>query len=146
MPSHSEVRHVPFPPQAIYDLVAEVETYPQFLPWCVGVRVRNRTPETFMADLIIGFKMLREKYTSRVHLDPAHLSIRIEYLEGPFRHLENHWQFKPTADGGTDIHFHIDFEFKSRLLQGLIGKMFGEAVSVMVGAFEKRARALYGKG
>ena len=144
MPRHNETRHVPFSPAQMFDLVADVESYPQFLPWCVGVRIRNRQAASFQADLIIGFKMLREKYTSLVHLDRAGHAIRIDYLDGPFRHLDNHWRFVPAADGGTDIHFHIDFEFKSRLLQGLIGKMFGEAVSIMVNAFEKRAYHLWG--
>ena len=128
----------------MFDLVADVESYPQFLPWCIGARVRDRKPNTFLADLIIGFKMLREKYTSRAHLDVETLTIRIEYLDGPFKHLENTWQFVEGPNGGTNIKFHIDFEFRSRLLQTLIGKMFGEAVTVMVNAFEKRARQLYG--
>ena len=128
----------------MFELVADVEAYPQFLPWCIGARVRDHGQNVFLADLIIGFKMLREKYTSRVHLDRPALTIRIEYLDGPFRHLENSWTFFAAPDGGATIEFHIDFEFRSRLLQNLIGKMFGEAVMVMVRAFEKRARDLYG--
>ena len=144
MPVHDETRYVPFAPGLMFDLVADVQSYPKFLPWCIGVRVRDRHPHCFLADVIIGFKMLREKYTSRVNLDLAGHAIRIDYLDGPFKRLENNWKFIPAANGGTNIEFHISFEFQSRLLQSLISKMFGEAVNVMVNAFERRAHQLYG--
>ena len=144
MPCYDVTRHVPFAPDRMFDLVADVDSYPEFLPWCIGVRIRDREDQTFLADLIIGFKMLREKYTSRVHLHRETQSIQFEYLDGPFKHLDNAWKFQTAPDGGTLIQFHIDFEFRSRLLQSLIGKMFGEAVSVMVNAFERRAHAIYG--
>jgi coenzyme Q-binding protein COQ10 len=144
MPRHEESRHVPFAPIRMFNLVADVESYPKFLPWCIGTRIRDRAQDRFLADMIIGFKMLRERYTSRVWLDHDTHTIRVEYLDGPFRHLHNQWIFRPTEDGGTDIFFLIEFEFRSRLLEGLMGKMFGEAVTVMVNAFEKRARELYG--
>lgn len=134
---------VPFSPDQMFDLVADAQSYPQFLPWCVGVRIRDRRDDGYVADLLIGFKMLREKYTSRVVLDRANHIVVVEYLDGPFRYLDNRWKFHPIEGGGTRIEFHINFEFKSRLLQSLIGKMFGEAVSVMVNAFEKRAHVLY---
>jgi len=144
MTRYNEVRIVPFAPDLMFELVADVEAYPKFLPWCIGARVRDRTDQGYLADLIIGFKMLREKYSSHVHLDKTNMAIKIDYLDGPFRHLDNNWKFTQTETGGTQIEFHIDFEFRSRLLQNLIGKMFGEAVSVMVNAFEKRAHELYG--
>ena len=143
---HDEIRHVAFTPAQMFHLVADVERYPEFLPWCVGARVRNRTPTGYLADLIIGFKMLRERYTSKVTLDHDGMTLAVEYLDGPFRHLENLWRFRPAEDGGCDVEFHIDFEFRSKVLQNLIGRMFGEAVRVMVNAFEKRAGALYAPG
>ena len=143
MPSYDEVRHVPFSPRLMFDLVADVGSYPEFLPWCVGARLRDRQPHTFLADLVIGFGLLREKYTSRVNLDMDTHTIRIDYLNGPFKHLDNHWQFNAAEDGGTNIVFHINFEFQSALLQKVIGTMFGEAVTIMVNAFERRARDLY---
>ena len=143
MPRHDEIRHVPFSPDRMFDLVADVESYPLFLPWCIGARIRDRRQDIFLADLIIGFKMLREKYTSRVILDRSKYQIQIDYLEGPFKKLDNNWKFIPLGDGSTKIEFHIDFEFKSRILQNIMGKMFGEAVAIMVNAFEKRAHALY---
>ncbi len=146
MPHHDESLIVPFTPDQMFDLVADVESYPAFLPWCIGVRVRDRMPASYLADLLIGFKMLREKYTSRVLLNHSNYTIIVEYLDGPFRFLDNRWKFVAVEDNRTRVEFHINFEFKSRLLQSLIGKMFGEAVSVMVGAFEKRAHDLYGQG
>jgi coenzyme Q-binding protein COQ10 len=143
MPSHRETRTLPYTPEQVFDLVADVERYPEFLPWCVGARVRERSESTILADLMIGFKMIRERYTSRVVLDRPN-RIDVEYgHEGPFRHLENQWAFKP-APGGCEVEFFLDFEFKSRMLQRLIGVLFQEAVRRMVSAFEARARALYG--
>ena len=142
MPSHSEKRFLPYRPEQIYDLVADIERYPEFLPWCVGLRIIRREGDTLFADLLIGFKMVREKFTSRVALTP-HSRIDVTYMDGPFRYLENRWIFE-SRDGGCEIDFFIDFEFRSRILSRLIGPLFHETVRRMVSAFEARARALYG--
>src|SRR5581483_12048034 len=126
-----------------FDLVADVERYPEFLPWCVAARIRERTDRLLVADLVIGFKMVRERFTSRVALNRPE-RIDVAYSEGPFRYLNNHWVFLPQADGGCVIDFFVDFEFRSRMLQKLIEVLFHEAVRRMVSAFEARARALYG--
>ncbi len=144
MPTHAEKRHLPHTPDQMFDLVADVERYPEFLPWCVAARIRRRTGDVFFADLVIGFKMVRERYTSKVTLDRAGQSIDVTYTEGPFHHLDNHWRFEPAPDGGCIIDFYVDFEFRSRILQTLIGAVFNEAVRLMVHAFEKRARLIYG--
>jgi len=143
MPTHAERRHLPYSPQQMYDLVADVEQYPKFLPWCVAARIRQQLPDGVIADLMIGFKMVRERFTSRAVFTPGH-RIDVSYTEGPFKHMNNHWIFEPAADGGTLVDFYVDFEFRSKMLQALIGALFNEAVSLMVAAFEKRARQLYG--
>ncbi len=127
----------------MYDLVADVERYPEFLPWCLAARIRRRCGNTLVADLVIGFRGLRERYTSRVTLDRPRLRIDVSYEEGPFRYLDNHWVFENTGYGCV-IDFFIDFEFRSRLLQSLMGLLFDKAVQRMVTAFEDRARDLYG--
>ena len=142
MPTHAEERELPYTPEQLFALVADIERYPEFLPWCVGARIRQRQPDLVVADLIIGFKMFRERFTSRVSLDPPR-RIDVTYAEGPFRRLDNHWRFTPVP-GGCRIDFFVDFAFKSRLMQRVIEMLFGEAVRRMVGAFEKRARDLYG--
>jgi len=141
MPTHAEKRFLPFSREQLFNLVADVERYPEFLPWCVGVRVINREDNVINADLMIGFKMIREKFTSRVTLS-APDRIDVKYLNGPFRYLDNHWIFIPR-DGGCEIDFFIDFEFRSRLLRTLMEPLFNEAVRRMVAAFETRARSLY---
>ena len=143
MPTHAEERHSPFTPDQLFDLVADIERYPEFLPWCVASRVRRREGNTVWADLIIGFKMFRERFTSKVTMDRAEHRIDVAYSEGPFRYLNNHWRFKPAPDGGTLIDFYVDFEFRSVMLQKIIGALFGEAVKRMVAAFEHRAEQLY---
>ena len=142
MPTHAEKKMVPFTPEQMFDLVADVPKYPQFLPWCVGARVKRRQGEVMWADLVIGFKMFRERYTSKVTLDREAMRIDVEYTDGPFSYLNNHWVFEPHPDG-TMIDFFVDFEFKSKLLQKAIGLVFNEAVQLMVSSFEKRAHALY---
>ena len=144
MPTFAEERHLPYSQQQIFDLVADVERYPEFLPWCTACRVTKRETQLIEADLLVGFKMLRERFTSRVTLSAPN-SIQVEYLDGPFRYLNNHWIFKPSQDGCV-IDFYIDFEFRSRLLHRLIGPLFSEAVRRMVSAFDNRALALYGTG
>ena len=142
MPTHAERRLVPYAPQQLYDLVADVGKYPQFLPWCVGARVRSRTEDLLRADLTIGFGPFRETFGSRVTLNP-HSRIDVSYEKGPFRYLNNHWIFVPDPKGSL-VDFFVDFEFRSRILQAAIGMVFHEAVRRMVNAFEIRARAVYG--
>ncbi|HUC10201.1 MAG TPA: type II toxin-antitoxin system RatA family toxin [Stellaceae bacterium] len=142
MPTHTERRVVPYAPEQLFDLVADIERYPEFLPWCRGARIRERQSHLIVADLIIGFKMFRERFTSRVELTPPR-QIDVTYAEGPFRYLYNHWIFERVPEG-CQVDFFVDFEFKSRLMQKVIEMLFGEAVRRMVSAFERRARDLYG--
>lgn len=136
----------------MYDLVADIERYPEFLPWCLAARNRKREPagsgEIVWSDLVVGFKLVRERFTSKVTLTPPAASenarIDVEYVDGPLKFLRNHWVFLPGKDGGCEIDFFVEFEFRNKLLQKLIGTLFHEAVTRMVGAFEKRADALYG--
>ena len=143
MPTHAEKRVLPHAPEQMFELVADVGRYPEFLPWCVGCRVKKRQGNEIIADLMIGYKVFREKFTSRVVLDRP-LRIDVEYFEGPFKYLNNHWIFEPHGTGQCRIDFYVDFEFRSRLMQTVIVKVFNEAVRRMVAAFEKRARQLYG--
>ena len=143
MPTHAEHRVLPYTPDQLFDLVADIEHYPEFLPWCIATRVRQREERRLVADLVIGFKMIRERFTSIVVLDPADGRIDVSYAEGPMRHLKNHWLFLPHAQG-CEIDFYVDFEFRSKILQKIMGALFHEAVKRMVSAFEVRARQLYG--
>ncbi|MEM6760595.1 MAG: type II toxin-antitoxin system RatA family toxin [Pseudomonadota bacterium] len=147
MPTHSETRFLPYTPQQMYDLVADVAAYPQFIPWCAAARVRKVTPQgasqVMEADLVISFKVFRERFGSCVVLHPDEMKIDTEYLDGPFRYMQSNWAFAP-ADGGCDVSFHVDFEFKNAILQGIIGVVFNEAMQRIVRAFERRAVALYG--
>ncbi|TNE59102.1 MAG: type II toxin-antitoxin system RatA family toxin [Alphaproteobacteria bacterium] len=153
MPVHKETRHLPYTAQQMFDVVADVSAYQEFLPWCVGTRIRDRetriasdgqTQEIITADLAVRFKMFRETFTSRAVLVPEHKTIRVEYLDGPFEYLENDWLFRET-ETGSEIDFYIEFRFRSLMLEKLISGMFEEAVARMVAAFEARAEALYGK-
>jgi coenzyme Q-binding protein COQ10 len=143
--THSEQRVLPYRPEQMFDLVADVERYPEFLPWCLAARVRKREDATMVCDMVIGFRMIRERFASRVTLDRPGLRIDVAYTEGPFKFLRNKWIFHPGEGGaGCRIEFHVEFEFKSALLQKLMGVVFNEAVRRMVTAFEARAKALYG--
>jgi coenzyme Q-binding protein COQ10 len=142
MPTHAEKRTIPFTPEQLFDLVADIERYPEFLPWCIATRIRRRDGNVLHSDMVIGFKMFRERFTTRVTLDRAR-TIDVAYTEGPLKYLNNHWKFEPAPDGCV-IDFYVDFEFRSRVLQKMIGLVFNEAVRHMVGAFEERAHALYG--
>lgn len=145
MPHHAETRRLPYCPEQMFDLVADVERYGQFLPWVIGTRVRSRTDTLLVADVIVGFKMLRETFSSRVTLErPTH--IHVDYLEGPLKHLRNDWRFRPDGEGGSFVDFAVDFEFRSRVFETLAGAVFSEAVRRMVTAFEARAVQLYGAG
>jgi coenzyme Q-binding protein COQ10 len=142
MPTHAETKIVPYRPDQMFDLVADVARYPQFLPWCVGARMRSRSETEAVADLTIGFGPFRESFTSRVTLLAPGL-IKVRYENGPFRYLNNQWKFTPDPRG-CRVDFFVDFEFRSRLLQAAIGVVFNEAVRLMVNAFLKRAREIYG--
>ncbi len=144
MTTHAETRIVPYSPQQMFDLVADVDRYPEFLPWCIGARITKRDGNVMLGDLIIGYKLIRERFSSEVTLDPPH-RIQVKYLHGPLSYLSNHWTFTPTEDGGCRVDFFIDFEFRTAILQKLMSLFFHEAVRRMVGAFEARARDLYGK-
>lgn len=142
MPQHAEKRVLPYRPDQIFDLVADVGQYPKFLPWCVAAKVRTRTATELVADLTIGFGPFRESFTSRVTLDRPS-SITVRYERGPFRYLRNIWKFTATPEGCL-VEFFVDFEFRSRILQAAIGVVFTEATRLMVSAFIKRAREVYG--
>ncbi|WP_413204099.1 type II toxin-antitoxin system RatA family toxin [Rhodospirillum sp. A1_3_36] len=144
MPTHAEKRALPYTPEQMYDLVADIERYPEFLPWCLAARNKKREDNVVWSDLVIGFKMVRERFTSRVEFQPKE-RINVTYAEGPFKYLNNHWVFEPDGKGGVIVDFYVDFEFKSVFLQKIMGALFGEAVRLMVSSFEKRAKQLYGK-
>jgi coenzyme Q-binding protein COQ10 len=143
VPTHAEKRRLPYTPEQMFDLVADVEKYPEFLPWCVATRVKSRQGDTITADMAIGYKMFRERFTSIARLDRAGMRIDIAYQEGPFRYLNNHWVFERDGRTGCAIDFYIDFEFRSQLLEKAITVVFNRAVSLMVEAFERRAKAMY---
>jgi coenzyme Q-binding protein COQ10 len=144
---HDETRVLPYTPEQMYGLVADVASYPEFLPWTAAARIRSRQDlgdrEVLEADLVISFKVFRETFGSRVTLWPAERRIDTEYLDGPFRHLKSQWTFEPDP-GGCKVGFWVDFEFRSRILQGVIGLVFDEAMQRVVRAFEARAKVLYG--
>ncbi len=142
MPTHAEHKLLPYSPEQLFDLVADVAKYPEFLPWCVGARIISSTKHAVEAVLTIGFGPFRESFTSKVTLDRPS-QIRVAYERGPFHHLNNTWSFEPDPKG-TRVKFWVDFEFRSRLLRAAIGPVFNEAVRRMVNSFLKRARDVYG--
>ena len=150
MPVHEEHRELPYDAQQMFDLVADVGRYPEFLPWTAAARIRSRRPftggEVMDADLVISFKVFRERFGSRVTLWHAERSIQTEYIEGPFRYMKSHWRFTPKEGGGCKVDFQVDFEFRNAILQRLIGVVFNEAMQRIVRAFETRAEELYGEG
>ena len=143
MPRHSETKHLPYSPAQLFELVADVARYDEFLPWVVAVRVRSSSPKETVADLVVGFNAFKERFTSRVHKERPD-RICVDYVEGPLKYLHNEWTFERSADGGTNLHFAVDFAFKSRLFETLAGSMFDRALRRMTAAFEQRAAALYG--
>ena len=150
MPTHSETRELPYTAQQMYDLVADVASYPDFLPWTAAARIKSREDkgdhEVMDADLVISFKVFRERFTSRVVLWPEAKKIDTEYLDGPFKYMKSNRAFEDNGDGSCKVHFFVDFEFKNAILQKIIGVVFNEAMQRVVRAFEKRAAALYGAG
>jgi coenzyme Q-binding protein COQ10 len=129
----------------MFDLVADVGRYGEFLPWVAAVRVRTDGPTEMVADLVVGFRALKERFTSRVTKQRPG-AIHVDYLDGPLKYLKNDWTFEPDGEGGSLVDFCVDFEFRSRLFEALAGQMFGTALRKMIGAFETRAAKLYGSG
>jgi coenzyme Q-binding protein COQ10 len=148
MPQFETVRRVRHAPQKMFALVADVEKYPMFLPLCEALTVRSRRERdgitVLVADMSVGYKAIRETFTSQVVLRPNENTIEAKYLDGPFRYLTNRWHFTPAGDGGTDVHFFIDYEFKNRILGAMMGAMFDRAFRMFSEAFEKRADVVYG--
>jgi coenzyme Q-binding protein COQ10 len=150
MPTHAETRRMPYSADQMFDLIADIRSYPEFLPWCSAARIRSRTTasdgsEVIEADLVISFKVYRERFGSRVTLSPDRRHIRVEYLDGPFRYLDNRWTFSPAGERACDVDFYVDFEFRSRTLQKIVGAVFYHAMQQIVRAFERRAEVLYGR-
>ena len=142
MPRHSETRRLPYTSEQMFDLVADVARYTEFLPWVSQIRVRSNSETEMVADMIVGFKGLRETFTSKVEkVRPEH--IHVDYLDGPLKYLRNDWVFRPEGNGCA-VDFSVDFAFKNRVFEMLAGQVFGAALRKMIGAFEDRAAALYG--
>lgn len=150
MPKYETVRHVAHSSEQMFALVADVEKYPEFLPMCEALSVTSRKERdglTFLvADMTVGYKAIRETFTSQVTLKPDEYVIDVKYINGPFRYLDNRWRFEPAGEGACDISFFIDYEFKSRMLGFVMGSMFDRAFRTFAGAFERRADAIYGTG
>ena len=149
MPTFRTTRRVAHTPQQMFDLVAEVDAYPEFVPLCEELRVRRRVQsgegiETLVAEMSVGYKAISERFTTRVTLDRPRLRILVEYVNGPFSYLENRWSFVP-APGGSDVEFYITYEFKSRALGLLMGAVFDRAFRKFAEAFEERADLVYGR-
>ena len=141
MPKHSEKRILPYTPGQLFDLVAAVDRYPEFLPWCKAARILRRDEDGLTADLVIGYKIFTEKFRSEVALKRPS-AIEVRYLSGPLSHLQNRWEFRPKG-GGCELSFDVDFDFRSSLLGAAMEMFFDKAILKMVGAFEARAAALY---
>ena len=142
MPKHAETRHLPYTPEQMFDMVADVKRYPEFLPWVSAMRVRQDSDTATLADMIVGFKGLRETFTSKVEkVRPDH--IHVEYIDGPLKYLHNDWRFR-SEEGGCAVDFAVDFQFKNRMFEMLAGQVFGVALRRRIGAFEDRAKVLYG--
>jgi coenzyme Q-binding protein COQ10 len=144
MPRHSEKRILPYTPEQLFDLVADVGRYQEFLPWVAATRIRSNGETEMVADLVVGFGALKETFTSKVHKRRPS-EIEIDYVEGPLKYLRNDWKFRP-APGGSEVDFCVDFAFRNRLFEALAGQMFDRALRRMIGAFEARAHQLYGAG
>jgi coenzyme Q-binding protein COQ10 len=149
MPSFRNKRRVPHSAERMFNLVGDVERYPEFVPLCRDLRIRRRETmgegvEVLIADMTVAYKLVRESFRSRVTLDRPKLQILVEYLEGPFSHLENRWTFTPTGAEASEVEFFIDYEFRSRMLGVLMGAMFDTAFRRFAAAFEQRADEIYG--
>lgn len=143
MPTHSESRIVPYSSEQLFDLVMDIEKYPEFLPWCLGARINRSAKNDLDADVVIGYKIFREKFSSRVHFTKPK-SVEVEYLKGPMRHLHNKWTFKDMKANQCRVDFYVDFSLKTRLMEGLVDQFFQRALVKMINAFELRAMEIYG--
>lgn len=143
MPRHTETRNICYSPEQMFDMVADVKSYAAFLPWVAAVRIRSDSETLMVADLVVGFKAIKETFASRV-VKHRPTDIQTDYIEGPLKYLTNSWKFQPDGKGGTDIDFCVDFAFKNRIFEALAGQMFDRALRRMIGAFEERAHQLYG--
>jgi coenzyme Q-binding protein COQ10 len=144
MPRHTEKRVLPYTPEQLFELVADVGRYQEFLPWVAATRIRENDATAMVADLVVGFGALKETFTSKVHKRRPE-EIEIDYVEGPLKYLHNSWRFRP-ARGGTEVDFCVDFAFRNRIFEAIAGQMFDRALRRMIGAFEERAHQLYGAG
>ncbi|MBA4306669.1 MAG: ubiquinone-binding protein [Sphingopyxis sp.] len=145
MPHHHEQRILPHSAAQMFDLVADVKSYPEFLPWVSAIRIRKNDDQEMLADMVVGFKSLRETFSSRVLKTPKS-SIVVDYLDGPMKHLHNAWLFKDLPDGGSSVDFTVDFSFRNRVFEALAGQFFDSALRKMTSAFIERADTLYGVG
>ncbi len=143
MPSHSETRILPYTSQQMFDLVMDIGKYPEFLPWCIGARINSQSKNNLEADVLIGYKMFRESFSSRVHFTNPK-EIEVEYLKGPMRHLHNTWIFKDLQAGRCQVDFYVDFSLKAKLLESLVDQFFQKALMKMINAFDDRAVEIYG--
>lgn len=144
MPGIRETRRLPFSCEQMFDLVADVGRYAEFLPWVIATRVRSDSDTEMVADMLVGFKAIREKFTSRVAKSrPGRLEVF--YVDGPLKDLDNCWTFRPMPDGGCELDFAVDFTFKNAVFEALAGQYFDRAFRKMVEAFEQRANQLYGR-
>ncbi|HZF42067.1 MAG TPA: type II toxin-antitoxin system RatA family toxin [Sphingomonadaceae bacterium] len=145
MPRHVETRDLRWTPEQMFDLVADVARYPEFLPWVSAARVRQDGPDQIIAELVVGFSGFKERFTSRVRTERPH-RIVIDYVDGPLKFLDNEWTFSAGKDGGCELRFEVDFAFRSRILEAVASRVFHRAVARMIAAFEARAESLYGAG
>ncbi len=143
MPTHSETRILPYSAQQMFDLVMDIGKYPEFLPWCIGARINSRNKNNLDADVLVGYKMLRERFSSRVHFTAAK-EIEVEYLKGPMRHLHNKWAFRDLEENRCQVDFYVDFSLSTKLLESLVDQFFQKALMKMINAFEARALEVYG--
>jgi coenzyme Q-binding protein COQ10 len=143
MPTHTETRELPYTPDQMFDLVSDIARYPEFLPWCSKARIIRREGDAILAELTIGYKLFREKFTSRVNLDREKHTINVAYVSGPMKYLRNEWQFHKLPKKSTRVDFFVHFEFSNPILSGLMNMFFDVAFRQMVSAFEKRAEEIY---
>lgn len=142
MPSHSETRILPYTAAQLFNLVMDIEKYPEFLPWCLGARINDRKKNDLTADVLIGYQLYKERFSSRVYFVRPK-SIEVEYLKGPMKHLTNSWKFRDLPKGRCEVDFHVDFSLDNKLLEALVDQFFHRALVKMVNAFEARAADLY---
>jgi coenzyme Q-binding protein COQ10 len=145
LPRHHETRELPYSDEQMFALVTDIARYPEFLPWVIALRVRSDDEHEAIADMIVGFKGLRESFSCRVHKERPR-AVTVSYIDGPMKHLSNEWHFAPLDGGGCRVDFMVDFSFRSRVFETLAGQMFDKALRKMIAAFETRAGALYGAG